>query len=103
MQRPALRSGIIATYSFYLSQLGAGFELDLQLMLKDWSHLIPDIDIPLVLLHGTENPSTPLSYLDIFSKLNPRLQFEPVEGAGLTLAVSHPELIYARLAELPQS
>jgi len=103
MQRPALRSGIIATYSFYLSQLGAGFELDLQVMLKDWGHLISDIDAPVVLLHGTRNPSTPLSYLDIFGKLNPRLCIESVDGAGLTLAVSHPELIYARLAELLQS
>jgi hypothetical protein len=36
MRRPALMSGIVGTYSFYLNQQGAGFEQDLPMMLTDW-------------------------------------------------------------------
>ncbi|SIQ12510.1 Pimeloyl-ACP methyl ester carboxylesterase [Alkalispirochaeta americana] len=100
MKRPGLRSGIIGSYSFYLNQLGAGFELDLRMMLDDWSPLVSGLPMPTLLMHGDHNPTTPLNYLEIFRRLNPAVCIEPVDGAGLTLAVSHPELIYRRLAGL---
>ncbi|POR05315.1 hypothetical protein AU468_01145 [Alkalispirochaeta sphaeroplastigenens] len=103
MRGPALRSGIIGSYSFYLNQLGAGFELDLRMMLDDWSPLVSGLQVPTLLMHGERNPTTPLNYLEIFRRLNPAVCIEPVDGAGLTLAVSHPELIYRRLAGFIQS
>ena len=100
MKRPALRSGIIGTYSFYLNQMGAGFEQDLQMMLADWSHLIETVAVPVVLLHGCSNPTTPPAYLELFRTLNPCIRIELVENAGLTLAVSHPKRVYEQLGEL---
>lgn len=100
MRRPALRSGVIGSYSFYLNQLGAGFEQDLQLMLTDWGALITDLKIPMLLLHGRKNLTTPPTYLEIFRELNAHVRIETVEDAGLTLAVSHPHLVYESLSRL---
>jgi pimeloyl-ACP methyl ester carboxylesterase/DNA-binding CsgD family transcriptional regulator len=103
MKNPTLRSGIIGTYSFYLNQMGAGFEQDLQMMLTEWSRLVADLQVPTVLLHGCRNPTTPPAYLEIFRKLNRGLRIELVEDAGLTLAVSHPQLVYEEVTRLPVS
>jgi pimeloyl-ACP methyl ester carboxylesterase/DNA-binding CsgD family transcriptional regulator len=100
MQRPALLPGIIGTYSFYLNQMGAGFEVDLQIMLKDWGHLVSKATVPLALMHGSCNASTPVSSLQIFRELNDSIEISLVENEGLTLAVSRPDLIYRRLADL---
>ncbi|WP_416886867.1 alpha/beta fold hydrolase [Marinospirillum sp.] len=100
MLNPALKPGIIATYSFYLNQMGHGFELDLQMMLKDWTGLLQLLERPLVLIHGSKNATTPVDTLSIFQQLQPAIQLEVIEQAGLTLAVSHTELIYQRLAEM---
>ncbi len=100
MTRPALRSGIIGTYSFYLNQMGAGFEHDLQMMLTDWSHLVAALEVPTVLLHGSRNPTTPPAYPEIFRKLNRGLRIELVEDAGLTVAVSHPHRVYEEITRL---
>ncbi len=103
MKHPTLRSGIIGTYSFYLNQMGAGFEQDLQMMLTDWSRLVAGLQVPTVLLHGCRNPTTPPAYLEIFRKLNRDLRIELVEDAGLTLAVSHPQRVYEELSRLSES
>jgi pimeloyl-ACP methyl ester carboxylesterase/DNA-binding CsgD family transcriptional regulator len=99
MQRPGLLPGIIGTYSFYLNQMGAGFEVDLQIMLKDWGHLLSNLPVPLVLLHGARNASTPASSLEIFRDLNGAVEISIIENEGLTLAVSRPDLIYRLLAD----
>lgn len=100
MQRPELLAGIVGTYSFYVNQLGQGFEQDLEMMHTDWSDLVSSVPVPLLLLHGAENPTTPPAQLDIFRSLRPETPIEVVEHAGLTLAVSHPHLVYRALAEL---
>lgn len=111
MGHPPLQPGIIATYSFYLNQMGAGFEQDLQMMLKDWSHRITGCRTPLHLLHGGENAATPVAHLEVFRKLRRDISFtaapgeaaaaiEVVDRAGLTLAISHVDLIYKRLAAM---
>lgn len=100
MQRPELRAGIVGTYSFYVNQSGQGFEQDLEMMHRDWSDLVSSVPVPLRLLHGAENPTTPPAQLDIFRALRPGTAIELVEQAGLTLAVSHPHLVYRALAEM---
>lgn len=103
MARPALASGVIASYSFYLNQLGAGFEHDLRLMLEDWTDNLRAVRVPLFLVHGERNTTTPLRYLDILRQLRPDIQIELAPDAGLSLAVSHPQLIYRKLAALLDS
>jgi hypothetical protein len=100
MRRSAMRAGIIGTYSFYLNQMGLGFEHDLELMLTDWSPLVVETSVPVHLLHGCRNPTTPPAYLEIFTSLNPDIRVTVVEDAGLTLALSHPMVVYEALAEL---
>ncbi|AFG38542.1 alpha/beta fold hydrolase [Spirochaeta africana] len=103
MQRPDLAPGKVGTYSFYINQMGAGFEQDLHMMLSDWRERLTSLQTPLHLLHGSRNPTTPVPYLDVFTQLQPRAVLELVPQAGLTLAVSHPQLIYARLAEISRT
>ncbi|MCH8532099.1 MAG: alpha/beta fold hydrolase [Saccharospirillum sp.] len=96
-QRPEFKQGVIATYPFYTRQAGAGFEVDLQVMIQDWGHYVSECDIPLTLLHGKDNPTTPFEYLDIFTELNPKVQIRGFEKNGLTLALSEPEALYRML------
>lgn len=98
--RERLRPGVIGTYSFYLNQMGAGFEVDLQMMLHDWGPRVVDPGVPLLLLHGTANPATPVAALQVFRNLNPDIPIELVEDAGLTLAVAEPELIYRKVCSM---
>ena len=100
MRRPDLLPGIIGTYSFCISQAGLGFEQDLQLMHLDWSGLIRSAGVPLHLLHGAQNPTTPAADLTVFRNLRPDIPINLIQSAGLTLAVSHPHLVYAALREL---
>jgi pimeloyl-ACP methyl ester carboxylesterase/DNA-binding CsgD family transcriptional regulator len=100
MSRPALAPGIIGTYSFYLNQQGAGFEHELRIMLDDWSTSLAEVQVPLVLVHGARNNTTPPAHLDIFRKIRPDISIELVADAGLSLAVSHPRLVYERLSGL---
>ncbi|TVQ23073.1 MAG: alpha/beta fold hydrolase, partial [Spirochaetaceae bacterium] len=100
MHRPELLAGIVGSYSFYVNQLGQGFEQDLEMMHTDWSPLVADVPVPIRLLHGAENPTTPPQQLDIFRTLRPDIPIDLVERAGLTLAVSHPHLVYRALAEM---
>jgi pimeloyl-ACP methyl ester carboxylesterase/DNA-binding CsgD family transcriptional regulator len=94
MSKPELISGIIGTYSFYLNQMGMGFEQDLQIMNQDWSYSLKHLDVPLTLLHGAKNLTTPPDHLDIFRRLNPGISIEIVPGSGLTLAITHAQQIY---------
>ncbi|WP_143142779.1 alpha/beta fold hydrolase [Marinospirillum alkaliphilum] len=102
IQRNQHRSGVIGCYSFYLNQLGAGFEVDLKMMLKDWSSLFSLAPCPVVLMHGDHNTTTPVRTLDIFRQLQPAADIRIIKNAGLTLALSHSEQIYQTLAEINQ-
>ncbi|SFC18179.1 Pimeloyl-ACP methyl ester carboxylesterase [Marinospirillum celere] len=96
LRSPQHQSGIISTYSFYLNQMGVGFEVDLQVMLKDWSPLLQKLTCPLQLIHGELNATTPAANLSLFTEIQPQTQIDQIEKAGLTLALSHAELIYQR-------
>lgn len=97
-QREAFQQGVLATYPFYTQQLGAGFEVDLQVMIQDWGHWVTECPVPITLLHGQDNPSTPLEYLSVFKALNSAVEIQCIEKSGLTLALSEPERIYRELA-----
>lgn len=96
----SLKQGVVAAYGFYVNQLGAGYLEDLRIMIQDWGHLLETPNLPLTLIHGSHNASTPLSHLNIFRGINPDIPIELVEGEGLTLAVSQTERIYETLATM---
>lgn len=98
-QRPEFKQSVTATYPFYTGQAGAGFELDLQVMIQDWRHWVKDCKVPLILLHGQDNPTTPFEHLSIFTELNPAVVIQGIEKTGLTLALSEPEKIYRTVSE----
>ncbi|TVQ98361.1 MAG: hypothetical protein EA403_14110 [Spirochaetaceae bacterium] len=100
MRRPELLPGIIGTYSFCINQAGLGFEQDLKLMHLDWSALVRTAPVPVRLMHGAQNPTTPAADLAVFRTLRPNISVDLIPSAGLTLAVSHPHLVYAALREL---
>ena len=100
MQKTELKAGVVGTYGFYLNQMGTGFEVDLQMMLKDWGALLNEVQAPITLLHGSENATTPLKYLEIFTQHNSKIHIDILEGEGLTLAVSKADRVYAALADM---
>lgn len=102
MRRDELKAGIVGTYSFYLNQMGAGFEVDLQMMLKDWGALLQHTHVPVRLLHGDSNATTPVSHLAIFSRLKPEMDIEILANEGLSLAASQTERIYQVLTEMAE-
>lgn len=103
IRKNSLKQGVVAAYGFYVNQLGAGYLEDLRIMIQDWGHLLETPHLPLTLLHGDCNASTPVSHLSIFRGLNPDLHFELFEGEGLTLAVSQTERIYKTVASMADS
>lgn len=100
LQRQELQPGIIGTYSFNINQVGAGFEADLQLTFSDWGVFIQQNNVPVHLLHGRNNQTTRFEYVEMFCRLNPRIQLTGIADSGQTLAVERPELIYQHLAAL---
>lgn len=100
IRKNSLKQGVVAAYGFYVNQLGAGYLEDLRIMIQDWGHLLETPNLPLTLIHGSHNASTPLSHLNIFRGINPDIPIELVEGEGLTLAVSQTERIYETLATI---
>lgn len=103
MARQSLAAGIIGTYSFYLNQGGQGFEHELRIMLGDWSAALAEVQAPLVLVHGARNTTTPVAQLEIFRTFKPDTNIVIVPDAGLTLAVSHPHLVFQHLTSLVQN
>ena len=103
MARPALCQGVVGTYSFNHQQQGAGYELDLQIMLRDWGALFADCPVPLTMLHGSINPTTPTGNLEIFRQLNPSVPIHVLEGEGLTLAASRPQSVYQQVLAMASS
>lgn len=103
IRKNSLKQGVVAAYGFYVNQLGAGYLEDLRIMIQDWGHLLETPNLPLTLIHGSHNASTPLSHLNIFRGINPNIPIELVEGEGLTLAVSQTERIYKTLATIADS
>jgi len=103
IRKNSLKQGVVAAYGFYINQLGAGYLEDLRIMIQDWGHLLETPHLPLTLLHGDCNASTPVSHLSIFRGLNPDLHLELFEGEGLTLAVSQTERIYKTVATMADS
>lgn len=97
IQRPELRAGVIGTYSFNLNQSGAGFEVDLRVMLNDWMPLLQTCNVPLTLLHGDKNQTTTVAALAIFREANDGVDIELFPNEGLTLAVSQPTAIWQRI------
>lgn len=98
-QQPEFQQGVVAAYAFYTQQAGAGFEVDLQVMIRNWEHLITSCTVPVTLLHGQQNPTTLLADLLLFKHLNAQISVEQFPECGLTLALSEAETIYARLAQ----
>ncbi|MCH8497318.1 MAG: alpha/beta fold hydrolase [Marinobacter sp.] len=108
IRSPELKQGVIAAYGFYVNQMGAGYLNDLKVMIKDWGDLLRRIPVPIVMLHGDSNASTPVEHLEVFRQIAPELPIDVIPNEGLTLAVSRPHLIYeavlkmdAPLAEIP--
>lgn len=103
MRRSALLQGVISTYSFNHHQQGAGYEADLDIMLRDWGHLLAKLRVPLTLVHGEANLTTPLSHLEIFRQLQPTASLSTLPDEGLTLAVSQPARVWDTVAALAES
>ncbi|MFC3851246.1 alpha/beta fold hydrolase [Salinispirillum marinum] len=97
LNRPELQPGIIGSYSYNINQMGAGFEVDLQLTFGAWAELIQQNKVPVTLLHGEDNQTTRYEYAQIFTQLNPNIRLIGVSGSGQTLAVERPDVIYPQL------
>ncbi|MCH8532098.1 MAG: alpha/beta fold hydrolase [Saccharospirillum sp.] len=100
LNRPEMQPGIIGTYSLNIQQVGAGFEVDLQLTFSDWSALVTQTAAPVTLLHGSQNQTTRLEFAQLFTRINPNIQLATVEGSGQSLAIERPDLVYQTLHDM---
>ena len=97
LERPEMQPGIIGTYSLNIHQVGAGFEVDLQLTFSDWAPWVSQTRVPVTLLHGTENQTTRLEFARLFTGMNPAIELLEIEGRGQTLAIERTDLVYQTL------
>lgn len=99
LEQDHLASAAVAVYGFNIQQLGAGFEQDLALYISDWSAWVKTFNAPLHLLHGSNNQTTRLDHLLLFTQLQPRSHIIEFAGQGQTLAVTQPEAIWAYIGK----
>lgn len=97
----AARDDVIAEYNsavaFTLAQgYQAGAE-ELVASMHDWEDCITSFPAPVLALHGTEDPISPIAALKDLSAAHPNLTFEAVADAGHLLITGHPALVAQRL------
>ena len=97
---PSSRQGMLGAYGFNLSQVGKGYELDLELsMARDWSHLVRQVQVPVCGLMGGQNQILPPAFVKGLQRLNPAIELQEVPDAGHSLCVTHTEYCLKTLAE----
>lgn len=97
---PSCRKGMLGTYGFNLSQVGKGFELDLELsMAKDWSHLVREVKVPVHGLIGGRNEILPPPFVRGLQTLNSDITLQEIPDAGQSLSVTHAQQCFQLLAE----
>ena len=100
LKAPLCRQGVLGAYGFNLSQVGKGYELDLELsMASDWAPLVRQVQVPVHGLIGSRSQVTPPSFVRGLQTLNPAIFLQEIPEAGQTLCVSHVEQCYKLLAD----
>lgn len=100
LKSPSFRQGMLGTYGFNLSQVGKGYELDLELSIaSDWSSLVRTVQVPVCGLIGGRNQIMPPGFVRDLQRLNPDIELQETPEAGQSLSVTHAEQCYSLLAE----
>ncbi len=80
----------VASYAFNLNQHSKGHELDmLHTVATDWTPLLRRISVPVQAVAGSCNSTFPLAHTQRLTEMNPALRLDTIEGAGLTLCLTH--------------
>lgn len=91
------------------ARLRAGYEMmsiqgedgavhDTQLLAGDWTGRLAPAHVPLDLLHGTDDPATPVAAVRSFAGSRPFTRLEEVPGCGQLVGHAVPERLCAMLA-----
>lgn len=89
---PEILPAVVRAYEFNAAQNALGFRFDVTTANADWSAQLAQVDCPMRLIHGSASRTIPLASVVRFVKSRKNTTLDVVEGAGHTLAMSHPHL-----------
>lgn len=89
---PEILPALVRAYEFNAAQNAMGFRFDVTSANADWSPQAADVTCPVKLMHGSANRTIPLAAVVRFVKARENTTLDVIEGAGHTLAMSHPHL-----------
>ena len=80
------------------AKLAAGFRWDIDWDTRRWEHWLAELDVPVLLIHGTEDETVPFSSSEEFATAHPDLvTFVPYEGVGHVRAWNEDPMGYEML------
>ena len=75
-----------------------------QRIISDWTEATLSCQVPIELIHGTEDPCTDIVVSRAFAKALPeRVRLTEIPGAGFYSLFSHPDVVIPRLAAAAQA
>jgi pimeloyl-ACP methyl ester carboxylesterase len=99
IQRPAMRTMLIASYAEAARQGVRGFVWELHLVTRPWGFSLRDITVPVLLWHGDQDASTPLAMAQYVAQTIPQCRASFLTGEGHFLLFEHwAEILQALLS-----
>jgi pimeloyl-ACP methyl ester carboxylesterase len=97
LDEPAIRALRVRSYAEATRNGVRGFAYEVGLLTRPWGFSLADIRCEVVLWHGSEDASTPLSMAENIAKSLPRCRAHYFEGEGHFVAARHWEEIVGAL------
>lgn len=98
---PEIRDVILSGYQSTIAQGHRAFEIDSYHVVRDWSSVIAQNDLPIELLHGQLDPVVSIASVQAFQALHgDRVRLTAIEDAGQLVLYKQPEQLIAALERL---
>lgn len=94
LSRPEALLALHEVFAMVAMQGSAGFRHDMRLTNMDWSAWVRDVRAPVTALHGEHSATVSRAAVADLVNALPQARLELVEGAGHTLPLTHPEVIF---------
>jgi pimeloyl-ACP methyl ester carboxylesterase/DNA-binding CsgD family transcriptional regulator len=96
-----IRDIVLSGYQFTIAQGHRAFEIDSYHVVRDWSEVIPESDIPIELLHGVFDPVVSIASVRDFQTLHSnRVRLTALEDTGHLVLYNQPDQLIAALERL---
>ena len=98
---PEIYERIAAGHRFSVRQGHQAFEIDSQHMVSDWSHRVDGTQVPVRVLHGSDDPAVKIEAVrDFYDRRANRANLRVLDGLGQLIVYRRPETVVEELVAL---